>query len=125
MMKSVRSKDTTPEMLIRRYLHGLGFRYRLHDKRLPGSPDLVFPSKKKVIFVHGCFWHQHTVCRHGHPPRVRPEYWLPKLKRNIARDELAQHQLMQLGWTSLVIWECELAEFEHVSIRLDQFLSNI
>lgn len=96
--------------------------YRLHDKRLPGSPDLIFPSRKKAIFVHGCFWHQHNVCRHGHRPKAHPEYWLPKLRRNIARDELAQRQLMQLGWTSLVIWECELTEFEQVSIRLDRFL---
>jgi DNA mismatch endonuclease (patch repair protein) len=123
MMKSVRSKDTKPEMLVRRYLHSAGFRYRLHDNGLPGCPDLVFPARKKAIFVHGCFWHQHNICRHGHAPKKRTEYWLPKLGRNVARDELAQLKLTELGWTSIVIWECELDDLEEVGGRLERFLN--
>lgn len=120
-MRSVRSKDTKPEMLVRSQLHRLGFRYRLHDKTLPGSPDLVFKSKRKVIFVHGCFWHQHVSCRHGHAPKTRLEYWLPKLQRNVERDKEAQEKLAQSGWTSLVVWECELADLRAAGQRMEDF----
>jgi DNA mismatch endonuclease, patch repair protein len=124
MMRSVQSKNTEPEMLVRRHLHKLGYRYLLHDKRLPGRPDLVFPSRKKVIFVHGCFWHQHGGCRHGHAPKSRLEYWLPKLRRNVLRDETARIELMQLGWSSLVVWECELEDMSAVGTRLTDFLND-
>jgi DNA mismatch endonuclease, patch repair protein len=124
MMRSVQSKNTEPEMLVRRYLHKLGYRYLLHDKRLPGQPDLVFPSKKKVIFVHGCFWHQHSGCRHGHAPKSRLEYWLPKLRKNILRDEAARLELNRLGWSSLVIWEFELEDFSKAGNRARDFLSS-
>jgi DNA mismatch endonuclease (patch repair protein) len=125
MMRSVQSKDTEPEMLVRRYLHKLGFRYLLHDKRLPGRPDLVFPLKKRVIFVHGCFWHQHSGCRHGHAPKSRLEYWLPKLRKNVLRDEAARLELSRLGWSSLVIWECELEDMSLAGGRAIDFLSGL
>jgi DNA mismatch endonuclease (patch repair protein) len=123
MMRSVRSKDTKPEMLIRTYLHRLGFRYRLHSKKLPGSPDLVFKSKKKVIFVHGCFWHQHMDCRHGHAPKSRLDYWLPKLRHNIDRDRNAVEELDRMGWSSLIIWECELDNLREIGERAVEFLN--
>jgi len=124
MMSRVRSTNTKPEMLVRRYLHTRGFRYRLHDKRLPGSPDLVFPSRRKVIFVHGCFWHQHKECRHGHAPQARVEYWGPKLERNIKRDASSRRQLKVLGWSSYVVWECQLADLTKVGSRLERFLAS-
>ena len=122
MMRSVQSKNTQPEMLVRRYLHKLGFRFRLHDKRLPGQPDIVFPSRKKVIFVHGCFWHQHKGCRHGHAPKSRLEYWLPKLQKNVERDQAARLELRRLGWSSLVVWECDLSDIVKGCNRAETFL---
>jgi DNA mismatch endonuclease (patch repair protein) len=123
MMRSVRSKDTKPEMLIRTYLHRLGFRYCLHDKKLPGKPDLVFRSRQKAIFVHGCFWHQHEDCRHGHAPKSRLDYWLPKLQRNIERDRQAIEELGRMGWSSLVVWECELEDLGKCGDRVVRFLN--
>jgi DNA mismatch endonuclease (patch repair protein) len=111
-MRRIRSIDTKPELLVRRLVYGLGFRYRLHRKDLPGCPDLVFVSRRKVIFVHGCFWHQHQQCVDGRPPRSRTGYWLPKLARNVKRDSTAIKQLEQMGWRVLVIWECELSSEE-------------
>jgi DNA mismatch endonuclease (patch repair protein) len=107
-MRQIRSQDTSPELTLRRVLHRLGYRFRLHRKDLPGKPDLVFPVRKKVIFVHGCFWHQHPGCREGRVPGTRRDYWEPKLRRNQARDAASQAALLELGWKSLVIWECEL-----------------
>jgi DNA mismatch endonuclease (patch repair protein) len=124
MMRSVRGKDTKPEMLVRSQLHRLGFRYRLHDKMLPGSPDLVFKSKRKVIFVHGCFWHQHCECRHGHAPKSRLHYWTPKLQRNVERDRAALEKLTQMGWSALVVWECELGSLEQAVDRAVRFLDD-
>jgi DNA mismatch endonuclease (patch repair protein) len=108
-MRLIRSADTKPELLVRRLVYSLGIRYRLHRKDLPGCPDLVFTSRRKVIFVHGCFWHQHQECRDGRPPRSKTEYWLPKLARNIERDGAAITELKKMGWRVLVIWECELS----------------
>ena len=107
-MGRIGSKDTKPEMLVRRLVHGLGYRYRLHAKDLPGKPDLVFRSRKKVIFVHGCFWHQHKGCREGRVPGGRESYWAPKLARNIERDREHLRSLKCLGWRVLVLWECQL-----------------
>lgn len=109
-MAAVRGKDTKPEMLIRRYLHGQGFRYRLHDKSLPGSPDLVLPKYKTVVFVHGCFWHQHgTACAvKSDPPSTNITFWKPKLQRNVERDQAAQDALKVKGWRVLLVWECDL-----------------
>jgi DNA mismatch endonuclease (patch repair protein) len=121
-MSRIRSKDTTPELMIRRLAHSMGYRYRLHAKNLPGKPDLIFPSRRKVIFVHGCFWHSHTECPDGHVPKSRLPYWVPKLERNRRRDASNQKALQDLGWMTLILWECELADLEAVQKRLINFL---
>ncbi len=107
-MRRIRSEDTKPELIVRKIVYGLGVRYRLHRKELPGHPDLVFASRKKVIFVHGCFWHQHEACAGGRLPRSRNEYWDKKLQRNVERDRKTMLQLKEMGWEALIIWECEL-----------------
>jgi DNA mismatch endonuclease Vsr len=121
-MRRIRSKDTTPELTVRRLVHSLGYRYRLHRKDIPGKPDLVFLGRKKVIFVHGCFWHQHPGCNEGRLPKTNKDYWQPKLERNVARDSAAQEQLASLGWDVLVLWECEIKEIERVRRVLIDFL---
>jgi DNA mismatch endonuclease, patch repair protein len=109
-MRQIRSRDTKPEMLLRSLLHRHGYRFRVHRKDLPGKPDIVFPGRRKVIFVHGCFWHQHSDCREGRIPGSRQEYWGPKLRRNQQRDAIVQRALRDDGWHVLVIWECEFAK---------------
>jgi DNA mismatch endonuclease (patch repair protein) len=120
-MSRVRNKDTKPERAVRRLLWALGYRYRLHGRKLPGRPDIVFPRLKKVLFIHGCFWHRHPGC--GRTPKSRLEFWLPKLKENRARDLRNQRALKKLGWDFYVVWECELKDFDHVGLRLTQFLA--
>jgi DNA mismatch endonuclease (patch repair protein) len=107
-MRRIRSKHTKPEVLLRSMLHRRGYRFRLHSKNLPGRPDLVFPSRRKAIFVHGCFWHQHKDCREGRPPGTRQDYWLPKFERNRLRHEAAEKALRLQGWDLLVVWECAI-----------------
>lgn len=102
----------------------LGFRYRLHEESLPGHPDLVFPGRRKVIFVHGCFWHRHNRCRLARLPKSRPEFWLPKLQGNKARDRATRSALTRLGWSSLVIWECELRDPVRVMFKTLVFLED-
>jgi DNA mismatch endonuclease (patch repair protein) len=109
-MRQIRSKDTSPELALRRLVFRMGYRFRLHRKDLPGKPDLVFSGRKKVVFLHGCFWHQHPGCREGRVPSTRREYWEPKLARNQERDAFAQAALKSLGWGVLTLWECELAK---------------
>lgn len=123
-MARIRARDTKPEMIVRRLVHSMGARYRLHDKRLPGSPDLVFPSRRKVIFVHGCFWHRHPdpQCGRVRTPKSRREYWEPKLAGNRERDIHNQSQLAALGWQSLVVWECEISDREQLRNRIGHFL---
>jgi DNA mismatch endonuclease (patch repair protein) len=121
-MRQIRSKDTKPEMALRSLLHGAGYRYRLHSSELPGKPDLIFPSRKAVIFVHGCFWHQHRSCQDGHIPESRSNYWVPKLARNAERDTQARRKLSALGWRVLVVWECELKSPEKVLRKAEKFL---
>lgn len=123
IMRAVRSRDTGPERVVRRLLHGLGYRYRLHRRDLPGSPDLVFPARRKAIFVHGCFWHAHDGCRWGRPPKSRPDYWLPKLERNRARDAEKRTLLEALGWRALVVWQCETRDAGALSVKLRAFLN--
>lgn len=106
-MRAVRSQDTGPEMIVRRFLHAAGLRFRLHDRHLPGVPDLVFPSRRVALFVHGCFWHQHPGCQAADRPKSRTDYWNRKLDGNVARDTRHQAELASAGWTVLVIWECE------------------
>lgn len=121
-MSRIRSKDTKPEMLIRRLLHGLGYRYRLHRRDLPGAPDLVFPSRRKVILVHGCFWHHHTGCVDGRVPKSREDYWVPKLRRNVERDRLNIGKLRRGGWKVMKLWECEILKDKSIQKRLTDFL---
>lgn len=121
-MAKVKSKGTRPEMLIRRLLFALGYRYRLHDSKLPGHPDVVFKGKKKVIFVHGCFWHRHDDCRLARLPKSRLDFWVPKLEGNKQRDARKLVQLEELGWQALVVWECELKDIKSLEERLKAFL---
>lgn len=110
VMQANKCRDTAPEMTVRRLLHAMGYRFRLHRRDLPGCPDLVFPSRRCVIQVHGCFWHQHPGCKAASIPKTRPEYWVPKLARNVERDRENEARLRELGWQSLVLWECEIAD---------------
>ncbi|MBY5475734.1 DNA mismatch endonuclease Vsr [Rhizobium leguminosarum] len=121
-MSQVKSKDTSPEMFVRRLLHSMGYRYRLHGKALPGKPDLVFAGRKKVIFVHGCFWHGHDCKRGARVPSTRQDYWLAKVGRNKERDFRNVSSLEQAGWDVLTVWECELKDRVVLADRLTQFL---
>jgi DNA mismatch endonuclease (patch repair protein) len=116
MMAGIRGKNTRPEMRVRRYLHATGLRFRLHDRALPGSPDLVFPAHRIAIFVHGCFWHRHPFCKYATMPSERREFWLDKFAKNVVRDQRNLLALSQAGWAPLVIWECETRDEE----RLDE-----
>jgi DNA mismatch endonuclease (patch repair protein) len=121
LMARIGSKNTAPELTVRRLLHGLGYRFRLHRRDLPGTPDIVLPSRRKAIFVHGCFWHGHG-CRIGQPPKSRPEFWGPKLERNKARDEENSEALRGAGWEVAVVWQCETKDKEALAERLEDFL---
>jgi DNA mismatch endonuclease (patch repair protein) len=109
-MARIKSKDTQPELVVRRAIHAMGYRFRLHSGKLPGKPDLVFPSRRKVIFVHGCFWHQHAHCMEGRVPKSRQDYWIPKLAKTKSRDSENISAIEALGWKCLVIWECNVEE---------------
>ena len=122
-MSRVRGKDTAPEMLVRRLVHAMGYRYRLHRRDLPGTPDLVFSSLRKVIFVHGCFWHQHD-CKRGKRPSSNVRFWNEKLDGNVRRDETNILALEQEDWSILVVWECETKELDLLSQRIEAFLHN-
>lgn len=123
-MSLVRGRDTKPEMRVRRLAHALGYRYRLHRRDLPGSPDLVFGPRRKVIFVHGCFWHRHPdpSCKLARLPKSRQDFWLPKLEGNRARDERNNAMLTEMGWDVLEIWECETADVEALAKKVKGFL---
>lgn len=110
VMSFVRSADTKPEWILRCGLHRMGFRYRLRDKRLPGTPDLVFPKYRTVVFVHGCFWHRHEGCRRASFPKSRQAFWAEKFARNVERDARTRTKLEQAGWRVIVVWECELED---------------
>lgn len=122
LMSRVKGKNTRPEMLIRRLVHGAGYRYRLHGAKLPGKPDLVFASRRKVIFVHGCFWHRHDHCALARMPKSNREFWVAKLEGNKERDAANHRKLREMGWDVLVIWECELRDLEAVLRRITCFL---
>jgi len=123
-MSLVLGRDTKPEMRVRRLLHAFGYRYRLHRRDLPGSPDLVFGPRRKVIFIHGCYWHRHPDpnCKLARLPKSRREFWLPKLEGNRARDERNNAVLMEMGWDALEVWECETFDEEAMAKRLRGFL---
>ena len=121
LMSRIGGKNTAPELVVRRRLHGLGYRYRLHVSALPGKPDIVFPGRKKVVFVHGCFWHAHG-CRMGRPPKSRLDYWLPKLEANKRRDSQRIESLAAMGWASLTVWQCEIRHMKTLPGLLMEFL---
>ncbi|THF93313.1 MAG: DNA mismatch endonuclease Vsr [Sulfitobacter sp. SK025] len=121
-MRAVKSADTGPEMIVRRLLHKLGYRYRLHRKDLPGKPDLVFPSRKAAIFVHGCFWHGHDCKRGARTPKTNTAYWTNKIRHNVERDTKAINALKAAEWRVFVIWECELRDLDRLRSRSTAFL---
>ncbi len=121
-MAAIRSMGMKPEMAVRSLVHRLGFRFRLHRKDLPGVPDLVFPAMKKVIFVHGCFWHQHDACREGRLPKSRQDYWVPKLTRNVERDAQHTAALKKNGWRVLTLWECQVENDSRLPQTILKFL---
>jgi DNA mismatch endonuclease (patch repair protein) len=121
LMSRVRGRDTKPELAVRRMLHMMGFRYRLHRGDLPGRPDIVFVSRKKVIFVHGCFWHGHR-CARGKLPTTNTDFWRDKIGRNMIRDHKSLRQLRKMGWSALVVWECTLKNSVATQRRIVDFL---
>jgi DNA mismatch endonuclease, patch repair protein len=114
-MAAIRGMNTTPELVVRKWLHREGFRYVLHDRRLPGRPDIVFPRYRAVLFVHGCFWHQHRGCRYATTPASNAEFWAAKLSANARRDRQVRTQLHRLGWRVLTIWECEVPKIARIA----------
>lgn len=125
IMRAVLSKDTSPELIVRRLLHGAGFRYRLHRKDLPGSPDIVFPSRRKAILIHGCFWHRHDCARGARTPKTNVDYWREKIARNVRRDAASNEALLSKGWQFAIVWECETKRqnWESLTSRLKAFLN--
>lgn len=125
-MSLVRNKNSSAEMLVRNLIHSLGHRYRLHCKDLPGKPDLIFRKKRRIIFVHGCFWHRHRAktCKLARMPKSRLDFWLPKLEGNRLRDAKVKHLLIRDGWKVLTIWECEIAKRDKLTNRVQKFLSS-
>ncbi len=125
-MARIGAKNTLPEMKVRRLLHGLGYRYRLHGRELPGRPDLVFSRRRKVIFVHGCFWHRHdeTECRLTRFPKSNQAFWAAKFHENIKRDQCVQERLRKLGWDWVIAWECETRDMEGLGEKLVEFLDS-
>lgn len=122
IMRSVGSRDTGPELIVRRVLHGMGYRYGLHRKDLPGRPDIVMPKHRVVIFVHGCFWHGHG-CAKGRLPKTRLDFWGPKIARNRQRDKESVRLLRKVGWRVLTVWQCQTKDVESLSRRLARFVS--
>lgn len=121
-MSRIAAKGTKPEMAVRKIAHGLGYRFRLHRRDLPGSPDMIFPRKKVAIFVHGCFWHRHEGCRFSYNPKSNVEFWQAKFKINAARDARAKEELERMGWRVAIIWECETRDFDNLSVKLQGIL---
>lgn len=124
IMAAVPSKNTKPELAVRKIAHALGYRYRLHVASLPGKPDLVFPGRRKIILVNGCFWHRHPRCRYATSPKTRPAFWQQKFCTNVARDRRTRQQLKKLGWSILTIWQCELKNPQKLEVRIDEFLAD-
>lgn len=123
IMSSVKQRHTKPEVVVRSLLHRLGYRFRLHQKGLPGSPDIVLPKYRTAIFVHGCFWHQHEGCSKARRPSSNQEYWDKKLDENISRDKRKEAELSQLGWRIATVWQCETSDVDRLSEKLKSLLS--
>lgn len=124
-MSRIRSKGTQPELVVRRALHAMGFRFRLHRRDLPGKPDIVLPRHRLVIFVHGCFWHQHPGCKLASSPKTRGDYWIPKLASNVARDERHARELAAAGWRVETVWECDTRDVRRINERIDVICSGL
>ena len=122
-MSAIKSKNTKPEIAVRKLLHSMGYRFRLHRKDLPGSPDIVLPKYKTVIFVHGCFWHRHENCKYASTPKTRKEFWENKFKANVKRDLEIQEKIKNIGWKYVVIWECEARNIESIEEKIKRFLN--
>jgi len=122
-MALMKSKNTAPEIAVRKVVYALGFRYRLHEKGLPGKPDIVFKGRKKVIFVHGCFWHRHEGCRRASNPKSNLDYWHAKFDRNTTRDRANMQALREAGWDPFIVWECELKSIDTLTAKLQGFIS--
>lgn len=118
LMSRIRGKDTTPELIVRRLAHAIGYRFRLHVHYLPGAPDLVFPGRRKIVFVHGCFWHQHPGCRFAYKPKSNLRFWQKKFAANVERDTRILRELWDRGWSPLVIWECETSDLKTLAAHL-------
>lgn len=125
IMRAVKGKNTSPEKAVRSLLHTMGYRYRLHCSWLPGSPDIVFPGRKAVIFVHGCFWHRHDCLRGRREPKEHAEYWQRKREANVKRDQKTLSELETLGWRSVIVWECEIPNKEELAAKLAAFLGPV
>lgn len=121
-MARIRGKNTKPELIVRRLLHRLGYRFRIHYKGVLGRPDLAFTARRKAVFVHGCFWHGHEGCRHAHVPATRSEFWAEKFAKNRERDQRQAEAAEAMGWQVLIVWECELKEREQLTQALQSFL---
>lgn len=124
-MSRIRSKDTAPEMFVRSLLHKMGYRFRIHNRDLPGNPDIVLPKYKTVIFVNGCFWHRHKDCKYAYTPKSRTDFWEKKFLRNIERDKEVAALLQEAGWSQIIVWECELKNAEVLAERLSCKLGKI
>lgn len=122
IMSRIRGRDTKPELVVRRIAHRLGFRYRLHRQDLPGRPDIVFPRYRAIIMVHGCFWHRHPGCKYAYTPKTRVQFWRKKFEGNVVRDRRNELALSELGWRTMVIWECETKDHQDVAARIESFL---
>jgi DNA mismatch endonuclease (patch repair protein) len=122
MMARIAQRNTAPEIAVRRILHRLGLRFRLHRRDLPGTPDIILPGRKLVILVHGCFWHRHSACRFAYTPKSRVEFWTAKFDRNVARDHEVQEALIELGWRVCVVWECETSDLAALERRLRKLI---
>lgn len=125
VMGRIRSKDTKPEISVRRMLHGMGYRFTVNgpkNRKLPGKPDIVLPKYKTVVFVHGCFWHRHKGCKVASNPKTNKRFWQEKFARNVARDRKSVRELKRLGWNTLIVWECEVGKPEKVCKRLKRMI---
>jgi DNA mismatch endonuclease (patch repair protein) len=125
MMAGIKSKDTHPEMAVRRAAHRLGLRFRLHRRDLPGSPDLVFPGRRTALFVHGCYWHRHNGCKYAYTPKSNIEFWLQKLQTNVERDVRVRQDLAARGWNVVIIWECQTRAAGQLRAILAQEVCNV
>jgi DNA mismatch endonuclease (patch repair protein) len=123
VMSRIKGRDTKPEKVVRSLLHALGYRFRLHRRDLPGKPDIVLPKYKKAIFVHGCFWHGHKICPRAARPTSNVEFWNKKLDSNLRRDAAVQEELIKLGWSFFIVWQCEMRDLAELTEKLKGFLS--